>query len=440
MKKKLRLDSSQIIPLSFLAAIAVGTLLLLLPISNVSGRGDFMTSLFTSTTSVCVTGLVTVDTFAHWTAFGKAVILVLIQLGGLGIVTVTSSLLIFFNRKLTLGDRLLIQDTFNLTSVKGLGAFLRKVLIFTFVSEGIGAALYLPVFIRDLGVGKGIWQAVFTSVSAFCNAGIDVMGPDSLARYAHSPLVLITTMLLIVTGGLGFVVWFDLFGRDRKRLGEHTKTVIAVTLSLILIGAAVIFVSERNNPQTLGNMSVGGKILNSLFESVTFRTAGFSTFPQAGLGPGSVLLGSALMFIGGSPVGTAGGIKTVVLAIVAANALSFIRGRNDTVLFKRRVSTAVIRKSTAIFSVSLAAALLITLALILTEGLSLSDGLFESFSAIGTVGLSRGVTPSLGTAGQLIIILGMYLGRIGPISMAIFFSGDDSANRVKVAEGTFFAG
>ncbi len=440
MKKKLRLDSSQIIPLSFLAAIAVGTLLLLLPISNVSGRGDFMTSLFTSTTSVCVTGLVTVDTFAHWTAFGKAVILVLIQLGGLGIVTVTSSLLIFFNRKLTLGDRLLIQDTFNLASVRGLGAFLRKVLIFTFVSEGIGAVLYLPVFIRDFGVGKGIWQAVFTSVSAFCNAGIDVMGPDSLARYAHSPLVLITTMLLIVTGGLGFVVWFDLFGRDRKRLGEHTKTVIAVTLSLILIGAAVIFVSERNNPQTLGNMSVGGKILNSLFESVTFRTAGFSTFPQAGLGPGSVLLGSALMFIGGSPVGTAGGIKTVVLAIVAANALSFIRGRNDTVLFKRRVSTAVIRKSTAIFSVSLAAALLITLALILTEGLSLSDGLFESFSAIGTVGLSRGVTPSLGTAGQLIIILGMYLGRIGPISMAIFFSGDDSANRVKVAEGTFFAG
>lgn len=440
MKKKLRLDSSQIIPLSFLAAIAVGTLLLMLPISNVSGRGDFMTSLFTSTTSVCVTGLVTVDTFAHWTAFGKAVILFLIQLGGLGIVTVTSSLLLFFNRKLTLGDRLLIQDTFNLTSVRGLGAFLRKVLIFTFVSEGVGAALYLPVFIRDFGVGEGIWQAVFTSVSAFCNAGIDVLGPDSLARYAHSPLVLITTMLLIVTGGLGFVVWFDLFGNGKKRLGEHTKTVIAVTSSLIFIGAAVIFISERNNPQTIGNMSVGGKILNSLFESVTFRTAGFSTFPQAGLGPGSVLLGCALMFIGGSPVGTAGGIKTVVLAIVAANALSFIRGRNDTVLFRRRVSTAVIRKSTAIFAVSLAAALLITLALILIEGLSLSDGLFESFSAIGTVGLSRGVTPFLGTAGRLIVILGMYLGRIGPISMAIFFSSDESANRVKAAEGTFFAG
>ena len=454
MRKKLRLSSAQIVPLSFLAAILLGALILTLPFANASGKGDFMTSLFTSTTSVCVTGLVTVDTFSHWTAFGKIVILILIQLGGLGIVTVTSSVMMALNRKLSLSDRLLVQSSFNLSSVSGLIRFLRKVLLFSFVSEGLGAAVLYIRFAREFGLLKGLWQSVFTSVSAFCNAGLDVIGSDSLARFSDDPLVLITVMVLIVSGGLGFVVWFDISEKGGKlvkekklpfsaarRLGEHTRLVLFMTLTLILSGAVFVFFAEYDNPGTIGNMPFGQKVLNSLFESVTFRTAGFSTFDQGGLTQTTVILGCILMFIGGSPVGTAGGIKTAVFAIVVANALSFIRNKNETTLKKRRVSDFVIRKSNAIFTVSLFAAITCLLLLTAFEDLDLCDSVFEVFSAVGTVGLSRGVTPNLGTAGKIIIMTGMFLGRIGPISMAIFFnSNNNSKNRVKNAEGTFFAG
>ncbi len=289
-----RLSPAHIIPLSFLLAIAVGTLLLLLPAATAEGaETDFLTALFTSTTSVCVTGLVVVDTYAHWSLFGQIVILLLVQLGGLGIVTAISMVMLFLRRRFSLRNRTLLLDALNLDSRLGLMSFLTRIFKWTLVVEGLGAALYSVEFIPRFGAVKGIWVSVFTSVSAFCNAGLDILGPDSLSGYAGSPLILIVTMTLIVLGGLGYIVWFDVGRCVRdgirfrytprqavRRLGEHSRLVLRLTLGLILLGALLIFLAEYRNPATLGSMSAGDKVLNSLFQSVTFRTAGFYSVPQ----------------------------------------------------------------------------------------------------------------------------------------------------------------
>ena len=450
----MRMTSAQIIPLSFLAVIALGTVLLLLPVSTAPGETtDFLTAAFTATTSVCVTGLVVVDSFSHWSLFGKAVLLFLIQIGGLGIITVVSAVMLFLHRRITLRDRLLLHDSFNLNSLGGLLRFLQSVLKGTFLVEGIGALLYLPVFVPRFGPVKGAAQAVFTSVSAFCNAGIDLLGPDSLISWQDSPLLLGNTMMLIVVGGLGYIVWFDIAsgvremsGREKgfsgfyRRLSEHTKLVLTATLVLILSGALWVLLCEWNNPETLGSMSFGGKILNALFQSVTFRTAGFASVPQGALTQGTVLLGSLLMFIGGSPVGTAGGVKTVVFIVILMNAVSFIRNQDETVLHHRSVSRDLIRKANAIVTVSFMTILLMLMALSLCEQFPLEDTLYEVVSAVCTVGLTRGITPLLGAPGRVIIMICMYLGRIGPISMALFFGSRSALRKSGRAEGRFVVG
>lgn len=451
----IRLAPVHIIPISFLIAIILGTLLLLIPAATAEGQStDFLTALFTSTTSVCVTGLVVVDTYAHWSRFGQFILLFLIQIGGLGIITANSMLMLFLRRRFSLRSRTLLMDALNIDTRLGLTSFLAKILIGTLLVEAVGTAVYCIEFIPRFGVRHGLWASVFSSVSAFCNAGIDILGPDSLRSYAANPLVLIMTMVLIVLGGLGYIVWFDVLGGMRdwfrfrcsfrqavRRLGVHTRLVLRLTMGLILIGAALIFLAECRNPATIGNMTLGGKILNSIFQSVTFRTAGFYTVPQENLTDLSCLLGYLWMFIGGSPIGTAGGVKTVTVFLMIANAATYIHSRKDTVLFRRKIPEELMQKASAIVTFCFLTLIFITLFLLFFEPVSLQDGLFETVSAIATVGLSRGLTASLHTPGRIIITLTMYLGRIGPISLALFLARPrPGEKKLSYGEGKFYVG
>lgn len=436
MNKKRELSTTQMITLGFLATILIGAVLLTLPVSSVNREWtNFVDAIFTSATSVCVTGLVVVNTFEYWSLFGKIVILFLIQIGGLGVVTLTTSIMVIIGRKVTLKDRLLLEDAFNLNTLSGLIRFLRRILVGTFTVEGIGAVCYSFVFIPRFGFVKGLWVSLFNSVSAFCNAGIDIIGPSSLMEYVSNPWVNIVTMMLIILGGLGFIVWWDVLrvirlrirheipkGQFFSRLKLHSKIVLLMTGFLILFGAVSVLALEYNNPDTLGQLSWPSKILASFFESVTLRTAGFATISQSGLHESTALICIVLMFIGGSPVGTAGGIKTTTMAVLILTAISIAKGKEDTSVFKRVIPRDMIRKSLAVvmfsgFVVTTAVLLLLTL-----EQGAFMDVVFETFSAIGTVGLSRDFTTSLDAAGRLIIASCMYLGRIGPISMMISFN------------------
>ena len=453
--KGIKLSPVRAIPASFFITIAVGALLLWLPFSSAPGcHTDFVTALFTATTSVCVTGLVVVDTYANWSLFGHIVILLLIQIGGLGMITVASGIMVLAHRKFSLTDRILLRDAFNLNSNSKLLSFLLRVVKGTFLVEGIGAALYAIVFIPEFGIIKDIWISVFTSVSAFCNAGMDIIGPDSLTKYSDNPIVMTVTMLLIIFGGIGFVVWFDILERVKegvkkhftpvtiiKRLSEHSKLVISFTLFLIISGTILFLLFEFGNSDTIGDMNFGGKIVNCLFESVTLRTAGFATIPQQNLTGASCVIAYILMFIGGSPIGTAGGVKTSTFFLMILNARSYLKKENDKVIFNRRVSEESLRKASAVIFISAGTVLFLTILLVIANPILLEDALFEIFSACGTVGLSRGLTPSLTTVGRVIVILAMYLGRIGPISLVALFTRNSSeSNNIQYSEGSFYVG
>ena len=452
---KMRLTTVQIIMLAFLGAILIGTVLLTIPAATATGeRCSFLTALFTATTSVCVTGLVVVDTFSYWSIWGKIIILLLIQIGGLGVITIWALFMLLLRKRLTLESRLIIRDYYNLDNAQGLILFMRKVVKGTLIAESIGALLYCFVLIPRNGFWKGIWQAVFTSVSALCNAGIDIFGPDSLIPYQTNLPMNIITMLLIIFGGLGFIVWFDMFHTCRicrktkggfrsffHRLHEHTRLVLTVTLFLIITGWLTVLVGEYNNPSTIGEMPFGDKALASLFQSVTFRTAGFSTLPQQDLTPFTCIAGLFYMFIGGSPAGTAGGVKTVTAAIIILNAGAYIRQENETVIFGRRITYSMISKAIAIVTVSFSMTVLFALLLLLVDDISPLSAFYEIFSATGTVGLSRGATASLNTGGKAIVILAMYAGRIAPISMTLFFGmGDKSTKSIQYPTGKYLIG
>lgn len=449
------MTSTQIILLGFIVAILVGAGLLMLPAATVKGETTtFSTALFTSTTSICVTGLVVVDTFSHWTLFGQIIILVLIQIGGFGVITIYSMLMMALRKKFSLRTRILIQDYYNLDSIKGLIKFLKRVVKGSLLVEAIGALLYMIRFIPEFGLFKGIWASIFNAVSAFCNAGMDVLGSNSLMNYYNDYLINIVTITLIILGGIGYVVWFDVIYVTKKafsrkisfrniwrRLNEHTKVVVLLTLGLIVFGAITTLVFEWDNPATIGNMSLPNKIMASIFQSVTYRTAGFATIPQDGLKSTSCIVGCILMFIGGSPVGTAGGVKTMTVFVIALNAFAFIRNRNENVIYGKRVSYNLINKATAIITFSLTFTMMLTILLIHFENISALDAAYEVFSATGTVGLSRSITANLDLIGRAIIIVGMYAGRIGTLSMALFFATSHSdQNDIKYAKGKFIVG
>lgn len=432
MKKRVSLSTTQMIMLSFLLAIFVGSFLLMLPFATADGKSvSYVDALFTATTSVCVTGLVTVPTVSTWSVFGQVVILILIQIGGLGIITILSGLMISFHKKMGLGDRMLLQDAFNLNSMSGIVRFIKKVLIGTFIVEGVGALLYMTVFVPEYGT-RGIWISVFNSVSAFCNAGMDIIAENSLCSYAMHPMINFVTCMLIVLGGIGYIVWWDLirvtknFKKQKfkcyRNLSLHSKIALLSTAVFIFAGALLFLVFEYNNPQTMGDFPVSGKIQASLFQSVTTRTAGFATVPQENLTDSSAIVSLLLMFIGGSPVGTAGGVKTVTIAILLMSAFATIRNNDDVVLCKRTISKQAIGKAVAVVSMSFIIAFVSTVLLSAVSGAPALDVAYETFSATATVGLTRNLTPTLSLAGKLIVIVTMYLGRIGPISLVIAFN------------------
>ena len=437
-KKKFTLSTTQMILLSFIAVIFAGSLLLSLPISARSGESvPYIDALFTATTATCVTGLVTLPIASTFSVFGQAVILILIQIGGLGVITIMSAFMLMLNRKMGIGDRLLVQDAFNLNTMSGLAKFVKSVMLGTFIVEGIGALLYMTVFLPEFGA-RGIWISVFNSISAFCNAGIDVIGDNSLCNYATNPIINITTSLLIVAGGIGYIVWWDIIRvlRSKKKgkifsfLTLHTKIAIVSTLVLIFGGAALVFACEYNNPQTIGSLSIFDKIQVSFFQSITTRTAGFASVPQEKLTGATSLVSIILMIIGGSPVGTAGGIKTVTVAVLLCSAFSTIRGKNSTSLFGRRVSGDSIRKAVAV--VTMFSAVMIVSAVLLSaiSDAPVIDVIYECVSATATVGLSRGFTSTLNIAGKLVVIATMYFGRIGPISLAIALGGKNENRNI----------
>ena len=439
-KKKFTLSTTQIILLSFLVTILVGSLLLALPLSSATGIAvPYLDALFTATTSTCVTGLVTLPTVSTWSLFGQIVILLLIQIGGLGIITIMSGLMLLLNRRMGISDRLLIQDAFNLNTMSGLAKFVKNVLLGTLIIEGIGAVFYMLVFIPEFGAA-GIWISVFNSVSAFCNAGIDIIAENSLCNYATNPLINIVTSALIILGGLGYIVWWDVLRVIRSRspknrkifrhLTLHSKIAITVTAGLILVGATLIFIFEYSNPLTIGEMSLFDKIQISFFQSVTTRTAGFATIPQENLTNASAAVSIMLMMVGGSPVGTAGGIKTVTVAVLICSAFATIRNKNSSSLFNRRVSEESVKKAVAVAVTFLTICAASTIFLMATSNASALDAAYEAVSATATVGLSRNLTSTLNTCGKLIIIVTMYFGRVGPISLAVALGSKNESQNV----------
>ena len=434
---KATLNTNLIILKGFLVVLLVGTILLMLPVSSASGNGtDFITALFTATTSLCVTGLVVVPTYAYWSIFGKVIILILIQLGGLGIISFTIGFLIIIGKKISLKERKMIQESYNLDSAQGVLKILRKIFGITLKIEGIGAILYSIQFIPEYGIVKGICYSVFHSVSAFCNAGIDIIGNDSLVKYHGNVLVNFTTVMLIICGGIGFIVWLDIGGiiseiRNKKlspnkfieRMKLHTKLVLITTAILVGGGFLFILLFEYNNPDTLGNMTFGNKCLAALFEAVTLRTAGFITVPQAGFRDGTFMIMCGLMIVGGSPFGTAGGIKTTTLALIFLLTWSTIKGKEDIEVCRRRINKQNVRSAVAIGTIVLSILAVAIMALSFTEDAPLKVITFEAVSALGTVGLSMDFTASLTAIGKLIIIVLMFFGRVGPITIAMAMAG-----------------
>lgn len=434
-REKHPLSTTQVIAAGFLSAIAVGTLLLSLPIASASGEATpLIDALFSATTSVCVTGLVTVDTFSHWSVFGQIVILLLIQLGGLGVVTFTTSIMVLIGRRVSLKDRLLLEEAFNLNSLSGLVEFMLRMLKYIFAVEFLGFLGYCAVFVPQFGT-KGIWYSLFNAVSAFCNAGMDIIGPNSLMDYSGHFWVNFVTSALIVIGGLGIIVLWDIrrVGQSIKAgdihprrfwgaLTLHSKIVLTATPILILSGALLVFALEYSNPETLGNMPLGEKILASFFQSITLRTAGFSTIPQKALREPTALICMLLMFVGGSPVGTAGGVKTTTIVLALLSAFTYAKGRDEIEIFGRAIPNSTIRKALGVTVIAFIAAITGTVLLSSFSDIGLIDSAYEVVSALATVGLSRNVTGSLNVFGKLLISLCMYLGRIGPISLVIMFN------------------
>ena len=439
-KRKFKLSTTQVILLSFLVTILLGSVLLALPISSSSNEAvPYLDALFMATTSTCVTGLVTLPTVTTWSVFGQAVILILIQIGGLGVITIMSGLMILLNKKMGIGDRLLIQDAFNLNTMSGLASFVKNVLLGTLIIEGIGAILYMLVLVPEFGA-RGIWISIFNSVSAFCNAGIDIIAENSLCGYATSPLINAVTSALIILGGLGYIVWWDVLRVVKKcskknhrifrHLTLHSKIAITVTFGLILAGAILIFIFEYDNPKTIGELSLFDKIQASFFQSITTRTAGFASVPQENLTNASAAVSIILMMIGGSPVGTAGGIKTVTVAVLVCSSFATIRNKSNATMFGRRVSEESVKKAIAVAVAFITICATSTLLLMATSNASFLDAVYETVSATATVGLSRNLTSTLNTFGKLIIIVTMYFGRVGPISLAVALGSKNESQNV----------
>lgn len=422
-----RLSATQTIALGFLVIILMGTILLMLPIAARNGESaGFLTALFTATSATCVTGLIVADTYTYWSVFGRLVILTLIQIGGLGFMTIGVFVAIFLKKNIGLKERGILQESMNTFQIGGIVKLVKKITIGTFVIEGIGALLLSIRFIPKMGFAEGIGNGIFHSVSAFCNAGFDLMGKfeeyASLSSLSDDMVVNITVMLLIIIGGIGFLVWDDLH-KKKLRFKEyllHTKIVLTTTGILIFGGAVLIYLFEKNN--LMAGMGTSETVLTSLFASVTARTAGFNSIDTAGMTVSSKLLTMMLMFIGGSPGSTAGGIKTTTFAVMLIFVWANLRNSHGSNIFGRRLEEGEIRKASIVVTINLVLAIVAAIAICGLQTLPMEDVLFEVFSAIGTVGMSTGITRDLTAISRVIIIILMYCGRIGSMTFALSFT------------------
>lgn len=416
------------IALGYFLIITIGAVLLSLPIASRNNSfPGFVNAFFTATSATCVTGLVLFDTFTQWSVFGQIVILLLIQIGGLGFMTVVTIFSIFLRRRIGLKERGMLRESVNAMYIGGVVRLIKRVLIGTMIFEGIGAILLSIRFIPKMGLVEGIYNGIFHAVSAFCNAGFDIMGKykaySSLTTFSGDVVVNFTIMVLIIIGGIGFLVWDDILKNKYhfKKYQLHTKIVLTVTMILIGVGTILFYLFEKDN--LLNEMTIGENFLASLFGAVTPRTAGFNTVDMAALTPASKLLTIVLMFIGGSPGSTAGGIKTTTLVVLLISLRSSLKNEKGDNIFGRRFEDNTLKRASAVVSVNmiliLSAALLISAT---NNTLALGDVLFEVTSAIGTVGLSTGITGSLNVFAQIIIIVLMFSGRVGSFSLALLFT------------------
>ncbi|KXG76156.1 TrkH family potassium uptake protein [Thermotalea metallivorans] len=428
-----KLNPAQILVLGFAAVILIGAMLLTLPIASKSGESiGFIDALFTATSAVCVTGLVVVDTGTYWSGFGQVVITLLIQIGGLGFMTMATLVALIFGKKITLRERLVMQEALNQFNIQGIVRLTQYILITTFIIEGIGAILLSIKFIPIYGLWKGIAYSIFHSISAFCNAGFDLIGDfKSLTPFVKDPLVNIVVCVLIVSGGLGYSVVLEILQkRSFRRFSLHTKLVLLITGILAVMGFIVILALEYNNADTMGGLPFKGKLLSAMFHSITPRTAGFNTLPTDKLTMASIFFTIVLMFIGGSPAGTAGGVKTTTAGVLLWTIISEIRGKTDTEIFHRRIPREIVSRCLAIVGIAGALVVMVTMLLTITEkGHSFLEIFFETTSAFGTVGLSLGITPKLTPIGRIILSLTMFAGRVGPLTVALALASQQQKNK-----------
>lgn len=430
-----KITSSQIIVLGFLGAILLGALLLMLPFSTADGKGaSFADALFTATSATCVTGLIVQDTATYWSWFGQAIILLMIQIGGMGVVTIAVAISVASGKKIGLMQRSTMQEAISAPQMGGIVKLTSFILKTTAIIEGTGAVIMAPVFIKEFGFPKGIWYAVFHSISAFCNAGFDLMGAkqkySSLTYFIDNPLINITIMALIIVGGIGFLVWQDVkvnkFHLRKYRM--QSKLVLITSAILIILPAISFFVSD------FSGMPLKTRIFSSIFQSVTTRTAGFNTVDLSQLKSGNTAVMIVLMLIGGSPGSTAGGMKTTTLAVLILTAVSVFRRKEHTNFAGRSIADGVLRNAIAI--VTMYVTLFLTGGVVITviEKLPMMTCMFETASAIGTVGLTLGITPNLGTVSRIILIFLMYLGRVGGLTLIFSALTTNQSNMARLPQ------
>lgn len=443
-KKMLRLAPTQIIAITFALIILLGTILLMLPVSSQNGQpAGFCPALFTATSATCVTGLVLYDTGAQWSGFGQTVILCMIEIGGLGFMSMASIVIFMLRRKIGLRQRMVMAQALSVNEMESVVRLQKWVLLGSLIIQLTGAVILFLRFLPEQGIGTALKWGVFHSVSAFCNAGFDILGTgQSVATVNHDPVVMFTLMGLIVVGGLGFFVWEEVVTTRRwKNLSVYTRLVLCTTAVLILGGAALILALEWNNPNTFGGMSVPQKLMNGLFQSVTLRTAGFASVDQAALTDGSKGLSLLLMLIGGSSGSTAGGVKTVTFLVLCLFVISRARGRSTVTVMHRNIPHEKILDAVTIVGLVVFLALGGAVVITATSPIGFTDAIFETVSALATVGLTAGVTPLLSVPAQLMIILFMYFGRVGILTLSLgFLMGDKAAERFRYADTNLLIG
>lgn len=446
-KRSRHLRATRIVALVFIVMILIGAMLLALPMASRTGKScGFLPALFTATSATCVTGLTRFDTFSQFNGFGQTVIICLIQIGGLGFMSIATMVVFLLRRKVGLKQRMVMAQALSVSDLDGVVRLQKWVLVGSFSIEALGALILTLRFLPEFGFLTALKWGVFHSISAFCNAGFDIFGElspgTSLSLFQSDPVVILTLGLLVVIGGLGFLVWQDVaLNRRFKKLTVYTRLVLVTTGVLLALGTALFALTEWNNPDTIGNMSTGDKLLNSFFQSVTVRTAGFFSFDQAGLTEAGKGVSIFLMLIGGSSGSTAGGVKTVTMVVLMLFLWSRARGKNSVCVFKRTIPSGQVLDAMTIASLVVALSVFGGIFICLTSPVGFTDALYESVSALATVGLTAGVTGYLSVAAQIMIIIFMYFGRVGILTISLgFLMGSRAEERFRYAETNLMIG